>query len=264
VIPAAFDYVRATSVEDAVRLLATNDDAKLLAGGHSLVPLMRLRLARPALLVDVGRLSELAYIREEDGRFVIGALTRHAQLEDAQMIPALLREAASMIADRQVRHRGTIGGSVAHGDPASDLAACLLALDADLVARGPEGDRTIAARDFFTGLFETALLPTEILTEIRVPRARGTYLKFRTRSHDWATVGVAVARVDWTVNVALSSMGLTPIRAVEVEDALREGAAPAVAVHELERTEPPGDATASSEYRKHLAQVLTRRALERI
>jgi aerobic carbon-monoxide dehydrogenase medium subunit len=263
-IPAPFDYERAASVDDAIRLLGVRDDAKLMAGGHSLVPLMRLRLARPSLVIDVGRLSELAYIREEPDEFVIGALTRHAQLEDAPVIPALLREAASMIADRQVRHRGTIGGSVAHGDPASDLASCLLALEAEFVARGPDGERTIAARDFFTGFFETALTPTEMLTAIRVPRGHGTYLKFRPRSHDWATVGVAVARVDGKVNVALSSMGLTPIRAAEVEQALREGAAPAAAVRGLDSTDPPSDASGSSEYRRHLAQVLTRRALAAI
>jgi carbon-monoxide dehydrogenase medium subunit len=261
VIPAQFDYQRASSVEDAIRLLAVHEDAKLLAGGHSLVPLMRLRLARPSLLIDIGRLSELAYIREEPERFTIGALTRHAQLDDAPTIPALMREAAGMIADPQVRHRGTIGGSVAHGDPASDLAACLLALDAEFVVHGPEGVRIIAAGDFFTSFFETALESTEVLTEIRVPKGQGTYLKFRTRSHDWATVGVAVARVDGEVRVALTSMASTPIRAAEVEQAIRAGASAAEAVRGLEGSDPPSDASGSSEYRRHLAKVLTCRAL---
>jgi carbon-monoxide dehydrogenase medium subunit len=265
VIPAPFDYEVAGSVEEAVELLGRSEDAKLLAGGHSLVPAMKLRLARPSLLVDIGRLGDLRYLREEAGRIAIGALARHHDLATSP----LLRErcpplalAAAQVGDPQVRHRGTIGGSVAHGDPASDLPAVLLALDAEMVARGPGGERTIAAADFFRGVFETALSPQEVLTEIRLPAAQGTYLKFSRRAQDWATVGVAAVRVDGAVRVALTSMGPTPLRARGVEEALAAGADTRSAAERAdEGTSPPSDVAASAEYRRALARVLVRRAL---
>ncbi len=267
-IPAPFAYEVAGSVEEAVELLGRSEDAKLLAGGHSLVPAMKLRLARPSLLVDIGRLSDLRYVREEAGRIAIGALARHHDLATnallAQRCPALAR-AAAQVGDPQVRHRGTIGGSVAHGDPASDLPTVLLALEAELSLRGPEGERVVSAADFFRGVFETALAPQEVLTEIRVPPAAGTYLKFNRRAQDWATVGVAVVRADGAVRVALTSMGPTPVRARGVEEALAAGAEPAAAAQRAdEGTSPPSDVAASAEYRRELARVLVRRALAEI
>jgi aerobic carbon-monoxide dehydrogenase medium subunit len=265
-IPAAFEYERAGSVDEAVALLGRDGDAKLLAGGHSLIPAMRLRFSRPSLLVDVGRLDDLRYVRESGDRIAIGALTRHAELARAPLLRdhcALIGEAAALIGDPQVRHRGTIGGSAAHGDPASDLGTILLTLDAELVARGPQGERTIPAAAFFNGPFDNALEQQEMLTEIRVPKAAGTYLKHVRRAHDWATVGVAAARVDGVVHIGLTSMGPTPLRARSVEDALAGGASPAdAAAHAADDTDPPADASASAEYRAHLAQVLVRRALE--
>ncbi len=267
-IPAAFEYERAGSVDEAVALLGRDEDAKLLAGGHSLIPAMRLRFSRPSVLVDIGRLDDLRYIHQNDDRISIGALTRHAELVRDPVLArhcALIGEAAALIGDPQVRHRGTIGGSLAHGDPASDLGAILLTLDAELVARGPHGERTIPAAEFFIGPFETALTHQEVLTEVRVPKAAGTYLKYVRRAHDWATVGVAAARVDGRVQVGLTSMGPTPLRARNVEDALADGASPPeAAAHAADGTTPPADASASSEYRAHLAQVLVRRALEKL
>ena len=267
-IPAVFEYARAGSVEQAVELLGGNEDAKLLAGGHSLIPTMRLRFSRPSLLVDIGRLHDLRYVREDGDTIVIGALTRHAELVGDPLLEkhcALIAETAALIGDPQVRHRGTIGGSVAHGDPASDLGTILLTLDAELVARGPAGERTIPAAEFFTGPFDVALEHQEVLTEIRVPKAAGIYLKHVRRAHDWATVGVAAARIDGRVQVGLTSMGATPLRARKVEDALAGGASPAdAAAHAADDTIPPADASASSAYRAHLAQVLVRRALEQL
>jgi len=267
-IPAAFQYERAGSVDHAVELLG-GEDAKLLAGGQSLIPVLRLRFARPSALVDIGRLDELRYVREDGDRIAIGALTRHAELVRDPVLAArcaLIPQAAAHIGDPQVRHRGTIGGSVAHADPASDLGTILLTLDAELVARGPGGERTIPAAAFFTGPFETALAPQELLTEIRVPAVEsGTYLKLARRSADWATVGVAAARVDGRVQVGLTSMGPTPLRARGVEESLAGGASAAdAAARAAEGTDPPGDVSASSEYRTHLAQVLVRRALEQL
>jgi aerobic carbon-monoxide dehydrogenase medium subunit len=265
-IPAAFEYERAGSVDEAVALLGRDEDAKLLAGGHSLVPAMRLRISRPSLLVDIGRLDDLRYVREDGDRIAIGALTRHAALVRDPVLAqhcALVGEAAALIGDPQVRHRGTIGGSVAHGDPASDLATILLTLDADFVARGRDGERTIPAAEFFIGAFETALARQEMLTEIRIPKvAAGTYLKHARRAHDWATVGVAAIRFSGRVQIGLTSMGPTPLRARRVEEALAGGASPAcAAAHTADGTEPPSDVSASSEYRAHLARVLVRRAL---
>jgi carbon-monoxide dehydrogenase medium subunit len=261
VIPVSFDYELAESVEHAVELLS-REDAKLLAGGHSLIPAMRLRIARPALLVDIGRLDDLRYVHEDGDHIAIGALTRHADLVKSALLRSacpLLAETAAGVGDPQVRHRGTIGGSVAHSDPASDLPCALLALDAEFVA----GDRTIAAADFFTGVFQTALGPQDVLTEIRVPRASGTYVKFNRRAQDWATVAVAVARVNGDVRVGLTSMGPTPLRAKGVEHALAAGAdAAAAAEHVDEGTSPVDDLAGSADFRRHLARVLVRRALE--
>jgi aerobic carbon-monoxide dehydrogenase medium subunit len=277
VIPAKFDYEVADSVEQAIELLGSREEAKLLAGGHSLLPLMKLRLARPELVVDVGRLSDLSYVRDAGEQLAIGALTRHHDLERDPLLQEhcpIVCYAAGLVGDPQVRHRGTIGGSVAHGDPASDLPTVLLALDAGLVARGPDGERTIAAAEFFTGFLETALGPQEVLTEIRVPKL-GTwkgwsYVKFNRRAQDWATVGVAAItrREDGKVEdaaIGLTNMGATPLRARAVEQALAgasvDDVATAVEVAD-EGTSPPSDPNGSAEYRRHLARVLTRRALE--
>lgn len=268
-IPAAFDYQRPTSVDEALSLLTEHgDEAKVLAGGHSLLPLMKLRLATPGVLVDVGRLSELSYVRDEGDAVAIGALTRHRDVEISELLRnevPLLAYTASLVGDPQVRHRGTIGGSVAHGDPASDLPAAVLALGATLVARGPGGERTIPAAEFFQGFLETALSPDELLTEIRVPKTgRGgwSYQKFNRRAQDWAIVGVAAVH-NGTTGVALVNMGSTPLRATAVEQALASGASASdAAAAAAEGIEPPADLNASSEYRRHLAQVLVRRALE--
>ena len=274
-IPAAFEYRRASSADEAVDLLARHgDDAKLLAGGHSLLPLMRLRLAMPAMLVDIGRVGDLSYVRDDGGQVRIGALTRHHDLEFSELIKAqvpLLAEVAGQIGDPQVRHRGTIGGSVAHGDPASDLPAALLALRATLVARGPRGEREIPVDDFFTGFLETALAPDELLTEIRVPAMDGagwSFQKFNRRAQDWAIVGVAAVLGAFGnggagPGVGLVNMGSVPLRAAAVEDALRNGdGAAGAAAHADEGTDPPDDLNASPDYRRHLSRVLVRRALE--
>jgi aerobic carbon-monoxide dehydrogenase medium subunit len=271
VIPVAFEYTRAGSADEALSLLAEHgDDAKLLAGGHSLLPLMKLRLAAPAMLVDIGRLSDLSYIRDGGDHVAIGALTRHRDVETsellAQQVP-LLAHAASHVGDNQVRHRGTIGGSVAHADPASDLPATLLALGATFVARGPGGERTIAVDDCFEGFLESTLEPTELLTEIRVPKMNGAtwgFQKFNRRAQDWAIVG-AVAVRNGTTRVALTNMGSTPVRCRAVEAVLADGASIADAAQlAAEGTDPPSDLNAGPEYREHLARVLVRRALEAI
>jgi carbon-monoxide dehydrogenase medium subunit len=269
VIPAGFSYARADSVDEAIALLAEHgDDAKLLAGGHSLLPLMKLRLATPSVLVDIGRLSDLSYVRDAADHIAVGGLTRHRDLETNDLLAAeapLLRHAAHQVGDPQVRHRGTIGGSIAHGDGASDLPAVLLALRATIVARGPGGERTIPIDDFFTGFLETALEPTEVLTEIRVPKAGGarwSFQKFNRRAQDWAIVGVALVR-NGSTGVGLVNMGPRPLRAAAVEAALGSGAsiADAAAVAD-EGTEPSADLNASVDFRRHLARVLVRRALE--
>ncbi len=267
-IPVAFDYVRAESLDEAIAALSEHgDEAKLLAGGHSLLPLMKLRLGTPSVLVDIGRLSELSFVRDEDTYIAIGALTRH---HDVQHDTIVLREApllaavAGRIGDPQVRHRGTIGGSLAHADPASDLPGAVLALDGTLVARGPAGDREIPASEFFKGFLETTLAPSEVLVEIRVPKGTTghSYQKFVRRSQDWAIVGVAVARVNGHVGVSLVNVASTPVRATAVEQALASGASAADAAEQAaEGLEPTGDANATPEFRRHLARVLTRRGL---
>jgi aerobic carbon-monoxide dehydrogenase medium subunit len=270
VIPAPFDYEVAESADHAVALLGQHgEDAKLLAGGHSLLPLMRLRLAAPSVVIDIGRLRDLDYVRENGDTLAVGALATHDQVHRSELLRQhcpLLAHTAGEIGDPQVRHRGTIGGSVAHADPASDIPAVLVALDAELVVHGPAGDRTVAAREFFHSIFESALGPQDLLTEIRVPKVAGggwSYQKFNPRAQDWAIVGVAAQVRDGRTAVALTNMGETPLRAGAVEEALAGGAtAAAAAEHAVEGTNPPNDALASAEYRRHLAMVLTRRALE--
>lgn len=269
-IPAAFEYVRAGSADEAISLIAqAGDEAKFLAGGHSLLPLMKLRLASPSLLVDIGRVADLSYIRDGGDHIAIGALTRHSIVERSPVLGEhvpLLAHAASQVGDPQVRHRGTIGGSIAHADPASDLPATVLALGGTLVARGPNGERTIAATDFFTGFLESALAPDEMLTEIRVPKMAGagwSFQKFNRRAQDWAIVGVAAWRRNGASGVALVNMGPTPILATSVSSALAQGASSAdAAAQAVAEASPSADLNASVEYRTHLAKVLVRRALD--
>ena len=270
-IPAPFDYVRAGSADEALAALAEHgDEAKLLAGGHSLLPLMKLRLATPAVLVDVGRLRDLSYIRDGGDHVAVGALTRHHDLETSDLLGTevpLLRHAAGQVGDPQVRHRGTIGGSIAHGDPASDLPAVLLATGATLVARAGDGsERTISADDFFTGFLETALEPTELLTELRFPKLAGagwSFQKFNRRAQDWAIVGVACVRRNGDAGIGLVNMASTPIRASAAEQAIAGGASPEDAAAQADQgTEPSADLNASEEFRRHLARVLVRRALD--
>lgn len=268
-IPAAFDYVRVDSTEAALEALVEHgDEAKLLAGGHSLVPLMKLRLATPTVLVDVGRLADLRYIDDRGDHVAIGALTRHREVETSSVLRSaapILSHATSHVGDPQVRHRGTIGGSIAHGDPASDLPAVLLALGATLVLHGPDGTREVAADDFFTGFLETALTPTELLTEIKVPKVAGagwSFQKFNRRAQDWAIVGVACVRQNGSAGIGLVNMDTRPVHAAAAEAAIASGASveDAAAVAD-EGTEPAADLNASVEFRRHLARVLTRRAL---
>jgi carbon-monoxide dehydrogenase medium subunit len=270
--PARFDYRRAGSADEAIGWLTeAGDDAKLLAGGHSLLPLMKMRLARPNLIIDIGRLADLSYIRVDGDQVAIGALTRHHEVEISEVLARevpLLAAATAQVGDPQIRHRGTIGGSLAHGDPASDLPAVVLALGGTLVARGPSGERSIPAAEFFLGFMETALAPNEVLTEIRVPRMEGagwSFQKFNRRALDWAIVGVAAQKTGTNGNagVALVNMASTPVRASAVEAALADGASAAVAAaHAADGLNPPTDTNAGPEFRRHLAQVLVRRALE--
>jgi len=269
-IPVAFDYERAESAEQAIALVGEHgDDAKLLAGGMSLIPLMKLRLATPMVLVDIGRVRDLSYVRDAGAHVAIGALTRHRDLETSDVLAqhcGVLRAVAAQVGDNQVRHRGTLGGSVAHGDPASDLPAALVALDATFVLRGPGGERTVAAGDFFRGFLETALAPDELLCEVRVPKpgpSGFSYQKFNRRAQDWAIVGAVATRLEGGTRVALVNMGPVPVRARAVEDALAGGASEAdAATHAADGADAPHDLNASPEYREHLARVLVRRALE--
>jgi len=270
VIPAAFDYVRAGSAEEAISLVGQHgDDAKFIAGGHSLLPLMKLRLAQPSVLIDIGRIGDLSYVRDAGDHIAIGALTRHMDVEKSDVLAEhvpLLAHAASHVGDPQVRHRGTIGGSIAHADPASDLPATTLALGATYVAQGPNGTREIAAGDFYTSYLESTLAPDEMLTEIRVPKMNGagwSFQKFNRRAQDWAIVGVAAWRRNGDSGVGLVNMGATPVLATSVSAALSDGASPAEAAEQANaEADPQADLNASVEYRQHLAKVLTRRALE--
>ena len=270
-IPAPFEYRRVGTVDEAIQALSDGPDAKLLAGGHSLLPLMKLRLARPSLLVDISRLQDLKYVKEDGDRVAIGALTRHHDVANSEVLQELcpiVSYAAGEIGDPQVRHVGTIGGSVAHADPASDMPSVLLALDAEMVIRGAGGaSRTVPASGFFKGLFEPDLATDEVLTEIRVPKTAGrgwSYLKFHRRAQDWALVGVAaLAQNGAGPSVALTNMADRPVRATGVEEELAGGADPAAASERAaEGTSPPTDAFASAEYRGELVKVLVRRALE--
>jgi carbon-monoxide dehydrogenase medium subunit len=272
-IPAPFDYEVAESAEHAVELLGSREDAKLLAGGHSLLPLLRLRFTRPALLVDIGRIDDLRYVRDAGDTLAIGAMTRHHNILHDPLVQEhapVLSYAAGLIGDPQVRHRGTIGGSLAHADPAGDLPAVLTALDAEVVIRGPEGERTVPVGEFVTGVFDTVLGPQDVLTEIRVPKlgpAGWSYLKFTRRAQDWATVGVtAIVRSNGSVDgsaIVFTNMGPKPVRATAAELALKTpGDIEAAAEASLEGTDPPTDTQGSAEYRRHLAKVLVRRALQ--
>ncbi len=274
-IPAAFDYTRPTSLDEALGALRDGgEDAKLLAGGHSLVPLMKLRLAAPTLLVDLAEVPGLGGIQRENGDWKIGAMTRHVELQNSDEL-GLLQRVATLIADQQVRNRGTIGGSLAHGDSASDLPTALVAAEGSVTATGPDGPREISAADLFQDYLTTSLQPVEVLTEVRMPALEGYgwgYRKFTRRAEDWAMVGV-VALVKKAsdgscedVRVAFTNMGSTPLRAGATETALRGGALDASSIaaaaeQAAEGTEPPADRNASADYKRHLARVLTKQAL---
>jgi carbon-monoxide dehydrogenase medium subunit len=274
-IPAEFDYAAPESLQEAITTLAdAGEDAKILAGGHSLIPLMKLRLAAPSLLVDLRNVPGLQGIQRENGTWRIGALTPHTELEHMPEL-GIVAAAAGTIADPQVRNRGTIGGSIAHGDPASDLLAVLLIADATVTLQGPDGQRTVPASELFRDYLETAIEPTEVLTEVRIQALDGWgfgYQKFNRRSEDWAMVAVSAVvqqsgDVCQDVRVGLTHMSSVPLRARAVEDALRgapltEANIAKAAEQAAEGTNPPADLNASEEYKRHLARVLCRRALQ--
>lgn len=277
-IPAPFDYVRPSTVDEAVQALAAaGEDAKVLAGGQSLLPVLRMRLATPTMLIDLGRVAELRGVREDGDTLVIGAMTTHYDVQRDALVAshaALLKEATDTVADPQIRHRGTLGGAIAHADPAGDLLAPVLALDASLVVAGPSGRRTVPAAEFFRDLFTTALAPDELLVEVRIPKHTGWrahYEKFNRVAQAWSMVAVAVtvrteAGVIEEARVALTNMGSTPVRATGVEAALvgvqaSPDSIAAAASHAAEGTNPPVDSNADVEYRRHLAEVLTGRAI---
>jgi len=269
-IPVAFEYELATSAEHALSLLAEHgDEAKLLAGGHSLLPLMKYRLATPAVVVDIGRLTDLSYVREDGDVLAIGALTRHRDVETSDLVRShvgLLAAATSKVGDPQVRHRGTLGGALAHGDPASDLPAAIIALGGSMVVQGSSGSREVAVDDFFTGFLETAIGEDELLTEVRIPKAPNatwSFQKFNRRAQDWAIVGAAVMVDGDRCGVGLVNMDSRPVRAGGVEAAIASGASAAdAAASAADGLEPPSDLNAGVDYRCHLARVLTRRGLE--
>jgi carbon-monoxide dehydrogenase medium subunit len=278
-IPGKFDYVRPDTVDDAVRALAdAGDEAKVIAGGQSLLPLLRLRLAYPEVLVDVGGIDELRGVWDSGDSLVIGARTTHYQLVHDPLVAehaGLLAEATGTVADPAVRHRGTLGGALAHADPAGDLPAVILALDSTLIVRGPGGEREIAAPDFFVDYLTSSLEPDEILTAVRIPKLGPgwgyRYEKFHRTAQSWATVGVAalVRRDNGHVaeaRIGLTNMGTVPVRATAAEQAARGVEASRAALNEAaaqagEGTEPPGDLHGAPDYRRHLARVLTGRAL---
>lgn len=275
-IPSAFDYLKPATVEEAVSALAgAGEEAKVLAGGHSLLPVLRLRLADPALLVDLGGLDALRGVRQDGDLLVIGAMTTHAEVAGDPLVrdsAALLALAAASVGDRQVRHRGTIGGSLAHADPAGDLPTAVVALEAELVVQGPAGRRGVPAAEFFVDYLTTALRPDEVLVEVRVPRRPGWgahYAKVGRTAQAWATVAVAATverRGDGigAARIALTNMGPTPVRAYAAEQAIAAGGADPIASaagEVLQGTSPASDLTASAEFRSHLATVLARRAL---
>jgi aerobic carbon-monoxide dehydrogenase medium subunit len=276
-IPATFDYVRAGSVDEAVTALGEHgEDAKVMAGGQSLIPLLRLRLSYPEVVVDVGRVAELHGVRDDGDHLVIGAMTTHAEVLQNALIRThcgLLTEATAKVADPAVRHRGTFGGSLAHADPAGDLPAVALVLDAEMVVAGSNGRRTVAAKDFFVDYLQSALAADELLVEVRLPKLGDgwgyCYEKFQRVAQAWAIVGVAavVQRSNGSVGqarVALTNMGSTPLRATSVEQALvgadLSSIGPA-AEHAADGTSPTSDINGAADYRQHLARVLTRRAV---
>jgi len=270
--PAQFDYYRPTTIDEAVKLLAQHgEDAKLLAGGHSLIPAMKLRLARPKTIVDLGRVADLSYIREAGGRLAIGAMTTHAEIAASPLLQGawpLLPATALRIGDMQVRNKGTLGGSLAHADPAADWPAAVLALEAELDIVGPRGRRTVHADRFFVDLLQTAIGSGEILLEIRVPRRPRSvaYVKTEQKASGFALAGVAVVVTGRTVRVAVTGIAAKPYRAVAVEQALAADALTPeriarAASHAADGVEPLGDIHASAEFRAHLARVNTRRAL---
>ena len=273
-IPAEFDYTAPESLDEAISLLSQGgEDAKLLAGGHSLLPLMKLRLAAPTLLVSLGKVPGLTGVESSNGGFSIGAMTRHSVVAGHSEL-GVTAHAAGLIADQQVRNRGTIGGSIAHGDSAGDLPTVFLAAEGSAVARGPNGEREIQATEMFEDYLTTAVAPDEVLTTVKLPSLDGFgwgYEKFVRRSEDWAMVGVcALVKSNGgtceDVRVALTHMGTTPLRATATEDALRgQSLSPesiaSAAEQAAEGTDPPGDLNATPDYKKHLARVLTRRAL---
>jgi aerobic carbon-monoxide dehydrogenase medium subunit len=279
VIPAEFEYVAPTGLSEAVTALSeAGEDAKVLAGGQSLIPVLRLRLSYPSVLVDLRKVEELRGVRDDGDALVIGAMTRHSDVLGDPLVrqhAALVAEATATVADPAVRHRGTFGGALAHADPAGDLAAVALALDASFVAEGPGGRRSIAAQDFFRDYLETALSPDELLVEVRIPKLEGSwgvrYEKFQRVAQAWAIVGVAAAvRRDnggiAEARVGLTNMGMTPVRAHGVEEALAGAAAESGAIVQAaqraaEGTSPPSDLSGKADYREHLARVLTARAV---
>ncbi|WP_372728371.1 xanthine dehydrogenase family protein subunit M [Nocardioides sp.] len=277
-IPAAFDYLAPTTVEEALAALTEHgDEAKILAGGQSLLPVLRMRLNAPELVIDLGRITSLRGIREDGDSLVIGAMTPHSVVGSDPLVAehaALISKAVEHLADVQVRHRGTFGGALAHADPAGDLGAPALALGAEFVIAGPGGTRTVGADDFFLGLFETAIGEDEILTEVRVPKRTGwgsCYEKFVRVAHQWPIVAVAatVRREGDTIaeaRIGLTNMGATPVRGRAVEEALlgqpvTEDAVRAAAAHAADGCTPPSDLNGDADYRRHLAGVLTRRAV---
>jgi carbon-monoxide dehydrogenase medium subunit len=275
VIPPEFDYVAPDTLDEVLTALRGDEDAKVLAGGHSLLPLMKLRLAAPTMLVDIRKVPGLRGFQRENGQWKIGALTRHADVQgNAELGP--LGKAAALIADQQVRNRGTIGGSLAHGDPASDLPTVLLACEGSVTVTGSGGTREVGAADLFQDYLTTAVSDDEVLTEVRVPDFDGwgsSYVKFTRRAEDWAMVAVCAMvkkAADGScedVRVALTNMASTPIRASATESLLRgsgleEGAITRASEVAADDTDPPGDLNASPDYKRHLARVLTRRALE--
>lgn len=278
-ISTQFDYVRAQTLDEALTLLSQNEDAKILAGGHSLIPAMKLRLAMPSLLIDIGRIKDLSYVREEGDQILIGAMTSHYQIESSELLKRicpLLPECAGHIGDVQVRNKGTIGGSLAHSDPAGDWPAAVIALNAELVAAGPNGDRSIKVDDFFVDLMTTALEPGEILREIRINKSTGrtgqAYVKMHHPASGFAVVGVAAnLRLDENGACQTASIGITGVsskayRATAVESALAgslisEQSTANAASHAADGVDINGDLFASEDYRRHLAQVYTRRAI---
>lgn len=275
-IPAQFEYVRPGSVDEAVAALSEHgDDAKVLAGGQSLIPLLRLRLSYPEVVVDVGRVGELVGVRDDGDHLVIGAMTTHHDVMHDELVrrhAGLLAEATTTVADPAVRHRGTFGGSLAHADPAGDLPAVAVAMGAEMVVAGGSGRRTVPASEFFVDYLQTAVQPDELLVEVRLPKMEGwgfRYEKFHRVAQSWAIVGVAAAvkrsnGVIAEARVALTNMGTTPVRANAVEQALSGAGTDAVAAaaeHAADGSSAPSDLNGRSDYRDHLAKVLTRRAV---